>query len=468
MVMAEKSTMSASIHCDICSELIQSKGIWAEVDQKPFIDLAKEDEARYIYEMKQWLKDKTLPKPIYPRDASTFFRQAKQRKLIECPYCQQSACETCIMKWCLDSSKPLSCMYCKKEFTFEYQQLNFKKKNHQKIREHQSYLDFEREKALLPQIQEQLQKEAESDALTAKIRKYRDKIQALREEQYNLLHNQPKKKRKIEVTRPCPSSNCRGFLNRKWECGLCHDNFCKQCHDLLDDGHECDPDKVKSAELISKQCKNCPSCGAYIFKISGCAQMWCVNCNTAFDWNTGQIETGVVHNPHYFEYMRRTGQQILRPMVNCGNQGLYRQLILGHENYYWIYEIQRLVLHNRRVELNRLETTINKGNGDLGKRYLKQEIGEEKYKATLKRRYRIIERSKEYRDIFNTYNQCTTDLLNILPPTPSIEYLQQFETQYLHLEQFTLEAFQSVGNRFKSSYPTIIKGQYFTIDYIKD
>jgi len=467
--MADNSTMSDSIQksCSICSELVIANQSWEKVDQKLFRDLAQGDEARYIYEMKQWLKDKTRSKPIDPRNVSTFFKQASQRKLIECPYCQESACETCIMKWCLDSSKSLGCMYCKKGFTYEFQQLNFFKKNHQKIREHQSYLDFEREKALLPQIQEQIQKEAESAALTVKIRKYQDKIQALREEQYNLLNNQPKKKKKIEVTRSCPNSNCRGFLNRKWECGLCHDNFCKRCHDLLEDGHECDPDKVKSAELISKQCKNCPSCGAYIFKISGCPQMWCVNCNTAFDWNTGQIETGVIHNPHYFAYMRQTGQQILRPAANCGNQGLYRRLIIEEAAYYWIYEIQRLVLHNRQVELYKLETTIDKGNGDLGKKYLKQEIDEDKYKATLKRRYRIIERSKEYRDIFNTYNQCATDLLNSLPQRALNARLQDFEIQYLQLEKFTLEAFKSVGNRFKSSYPTINKDRYFTIKYKK-
>ena len=212
--MADNSTMSDSIQksCSICSELvIIANQSWKKADQKLFRDLAQGDEARYIYEMKKWLKDKTRSKPIDPRNASTFFRQASQRKLIKCPYCQESACEDCIMKWCLDSSKSLSCMYCRKEFTYEFQQLNFFKKNHQKIRAHQSYLDFEREKALLPQIQEQLQKDAENAALTVKIRKLQDKIQDLREEQHNLLHK-PKKKKTIEVTRCCPNSNCRGFF----------------------------------------------------------------------------------------------------------------------------------------------------------------------------------------------------------------------------------------------------------------
>jgi hypothetical protein len=55
------------------------------------------------------------------------------------------------------------------------------------------------------------------------------------------------------------------------------------------EGHECDPDAVKTMELLKEGYESrAPKCGTMIQKLSGCAQMWCPDCHTAFDWRTGQ------------------------------------------------------------------------------------------------------------------------------------------------------------------------------------
>jgi len=53
--------------------------------------------------------------------------------------------------------------------------------------------------------------------------------------------------------------------------------------------------------------------------VSNCDQMWCTQCHTAFSWRTGKIQKSV-HNPHYFEYMRKKGGNNTNgPTFDCNN-----------------------------------------------------------------------------------------------------------------------------------------------------
>jgi hypothetical protein len=116
---------------------------------------------------------------------------------------------------------------------------------------------------------------------------------------------------KRQFIRACPASDCKGFLSTAWKCGLCEKWTCHHCQELIgptkDTEHTCDSDKVASARLIEQESRPCPKCGARICKIDGCNQMWCTVCNTGFDWRTGTLAKGPIHNPHFFQWMQRNG-----------------------------------------------------------------------------------------------------------------------------------------------------------------
>jgi hypothetical protein len=123
----------------------------------------------------------------------------------------------------------------------------------------------------------------------------------------------PRKERSTFV-KPCPAPSCKGFLSTAWKCGLCETWSCPDCHDWKGDSkekdtpHTCDAGKVATAHLLAREAKSCPKCGVSICKIEGCDQMFCTSCNTGFNWRTGRIAEGAVHNPHYFEWLLRTGR----------------------------------------------------------------------------------------------------------------------------------------------------------------
>ena len=81
-------------------------------------------------------------------------------------------------------------------------------------------------------------------------------------------------------------------------------------------------DDVATAKLLAKETKSCPQCAIPIFKISGCDQMWCTECQTPFSWKTGQKVSGVIHNPHFYQWQRQqnSGNAPRRPgtRYDCG------------------------------------------------------------------------------------------------------------------------------------------------------
>ena len=128
------------------------------------------------------------------------------------------------------------------------------------------------------------------------------------------LYNEEKAgDQKREFIMKCADENCRGFLSSAYKCGTCEKWTCSQCLVVVgkekDAEHTCNPDTVETAKMIKAETRPCPKCGTRIFKVDGCDQMWCTvdGCHTAFSWNTGHVLTGKIHNPHYYEWLRRNG-----------------------------------------------------------------------------------------------------------------------------------------------------------------
>jgi hypothetical protein len=134
--------------------------------------------------------------------------------------------------------------------------------------------------------------------------------------------------------RGCPKEGCRGFIRGNMVCGICETRCCRRCLEVLPAGvegaendendahtseHRCKPEDVQTARMLRQETRPCPQCASPIFKIDGCDQMWCTACSTAFSWRTGEIETGRVHNPHFYEWMRQGGRMAREPGdIPCG------------------------------------------------------------------------------------------------------------------------------------------------------
>ena len=227
----------------------------------------------------------------------------------------------------------------------------------------------------------------------------------------------------------CPAEGCRGFLSTAYKCGTCECWACVECHVSVgkekECGHVCDPNTVLSAKAIKDETRPCPKCGTRIFKIDGCQQMFCImeGCHTAFDWVSGNIVTGVIHNPHYYEWLRRReGGELPREAgdIPCGGMpntwqmvGVMRELALPEELNTVVLEsfrnLQELVDHRMREFPSRLPQLANKED-DV--EYLLQEITDDVWQTRLERTETKFLKKKEIGQILQTLATAGSDMMN--------------------------------------------------------
>jgi hypothetical protein len=150
-----------------------------------------------------------------------------------------------------------------------------------------------------------------------------------------------------------------------------------------------------------------------IFKASGCSQMWCTACHAVFDWNTMQLETGLIHNPHYYEFQRRNGTLERHPGdVPCGELPRYGQLILFARNgdeITYLGHVHRLCVHV--MEYLRRLIFANDINSENRKRFMKGEITEYQFKTRIQRSEKAREKNRDVTDIMTMFRDSLRDLL---------------------------------------------------------
>ena len=228
-----------------------------------------------------------------------------------------------------------------------------------------------------------------------------------------------------QFVKRCPTSECRGYLSTAWKCGLCEEVFCSKCHQKKGDDHECRKDDVETAEYLKKETKPCPKCQMPISRIDGCDQIWSFCCKIAFNWKTGRIETGVIHSPEYYAYLRRFGQPIPRQQ---GDEGPVGGMCGGHRRFETITDLYRymagsyerdgmviLVRDCWNVDFkygqdNRADQEID--NSKYGVSYLLGEITLDQWTRNVLTASRKRERALKLRDIYRTYVAVMLDMVN--------------------------------------------------------
>ena len=176
---------------------------------------------------------------------------------------------------------------------------------------------------------------------------------------------------------------------------------------MKEEDHVCNPDSVKTMKLLKRDTKPCPKCGTMIYKIDGCAQMWCTECHTAFSWTTGRIETGRIHNPHYMEFKNKHFTSREHGDIPCGGVPDFYEL----QHNAFMYRIRRIIADLARDLNYRYDDIYDNENLWLRVNYMLNDISETRFKTELQRRDKLREKNRDIRNIHQMFIDTGGDLL---------------------------------------------------------
>lgn len=352
-------------------------------------------------------------------DCSICCESVTKLQIVSCLYCEENVCKTCTKRYLLESSQDPHCMGCRRVWNRDFLIQSLPKTWVDKdLKKHREEVLFDREKSMLPATQPAVERAINRKETNKQIqgllkqkanlkKQLRDLDTTIHDLQQAYYRGETfvKSEAKTHFTRKCPQENCKGFLSSSMKCGICESTTCKDCNEIIEDvdEHECDEEAVATMKLINKDTKPCPSCGTMIHKVSGCNQMWCPDCQNAFDWRTGNVERGVIHNPHYYQYMQNnpdTAQRRNHGDFECGGMPNPMVTLWSAEGFDNIRHCYRMLMHIQAVELGRYRVNQVQNNEGLRVMYMMNELPEKEFKTELQKKEKQRQKHQDIYDIF--------------------------------------------------------------------
>lgn len=425
------------------------------------------------------------------------------KKRIECHKCKHDTCTSCIETYFKTSLVNPQCMKCHILWNHQFVLSTFGNAFVKRLQKTQKEILFTEQKALFPYTQAYIHLQMRKSELKAKqvslksqIKELEQQLRTTTSDIYNLNYDMytfeypdRSSRNKISISkyiRVCGKNDCKGFVEEKTgTCQLCNAHFCKRCMEEKENDHECDETSILTVEMLKKDSKNCPKCSALIHRISGCPDMFCIHCHTAFNWNTLLINERGNSNPHYYEWLRNNNTISSENRMNtgCVNVGIYD--MTRSENY------KTLSTHKKNVVMDSIRSIHHRENnnnvfmqhiGSLEYRdnisiselytsaslacrskYMRNEITEAQFKTNLMKLHKALEYNSHIKDILRVIQAYKQDMIHNVIYSEAFNY-DKFMNEFFNFVEYINETVKQICILF---YNHERKYKFLCIDSIR-
>ncbi len=384
---------------------------------------------------------------------------------IQCTSCSFESCSDCTKKYILGKNDLANCMNCSEYFKIEFLIDNFgktfvwgpsKNKNYKK---HMEDIFFDQQKSMIPatkikmqDIEEKKKLEQEISEMTLKLNDLKFRLRVLKEEL-----NVPKEKidssESSGILCHCPSISCKGYISsRTKKCKTCNIEVCSICEEIKKDQnvHVCNKDIIESI----KNTRKCPNCMSRIQKSQGCHQMYCILCDTFFDWTTGRKTSDLrfLHNPEHSEL-------VAKGLVSAKGTGAYNTNTFENQYHYKyphsMREIYRITIEMRSdYQRTIAKNSVNKKMEEYRIAFINKEITDDAFKQNIQRLYKKSSKESEANAVRIKFCDFVKKTLeDLFPMVKELKFNTNYKLEYLYdVPWNSLEfnkAYRSIEKEFK-------------------
>jgi len=213
--------------------------------------------------------------------------------------------------------------------------------------------------------------------------------------------------------------------------------------------------------------------------LHNCDQMWCLSCKTPWSWNSGKVVvSGPIHNPHYYEWMRRNGSAPRNPAdIPCGgfpDRYHLPKIPKNIRNGNIFYEFHRVCIELQEISERNYRSHIDNTTNDINIKFLMGDYDEKQWGQNLAKNERKRKRDAEVQEIFAAFRMVAVELINrvmhygnkrlVTRPAVEIEkFLEEIDIEIKALINMINEALRNISISYNYSVPYIIFDKFYYI-----
>lgn len=353
----------------------------------------------------------------------------KLRVKTVCIHCKFECCKKCLLTYVKSSNKNISCMNCKEE-TDESElskfmsKLSISKLQNTVLKEYV----YNEEKKLLPFTEKQMiisNKKLElTNTMNSLVKELGESIKDIYVKKINNIS--------LDNFNICIGS-CKKYIYRDsdemfhncLDCELC---WCYKCGMQCDPlSHICDVNILSSVKSIEEETKPCPTCGIKIYKIDGCSQIMCSECNTFFDFNTGlkDKDSETKHARNYMELLDEFEMKVVSEEVYndfndkikvCSNYDLWNSPVYNEFTHasQFIRRFVAIVINSKVFIKKNLISKVNtkKYNEKYRKDFIKGIISEKDFKKYSLKNYKEYKNRLYVMKVLTYFEFCVQSIIH--------------------------------------------------------